>query len=95
MSCHIVGQETLSPTRTGKSFGKVYCLFQLGLALHTSVYYSSLCIGNMFINIKQYGVCDLVFRLNEGFTTFLERRIAAKVFNEKERHLQASGIYNT
>ena len=29
--------------------------------------------------------------MNEGFTTFLERRIAAKVFNEKERHLQASG----
>ena len=28
--------------------------------------------------------------MNEGFTTFLERIIAAKVFNEKERNLQAS-----
>jgi leukotriene-A4 hydrolase len=34
------------------------------------------------------------FWMNEGFTTFLERRIAAKVFNEKERHLQASVGWN-
>ena len=28
-------------------------------------------------------------RINEGFTTYLERRIAAKLFSEEERHLQA------
>ena len=34
---------------------------------------------------------NLLYRLNEGFTTYLERRIAAKISGEKERHLLALG----
>ena len=30
-------------------------------------------------------------RLNEGFTTYLERRIVAKLAGEQERHLHAIG----
>ena len=36
--------------------------------------------------------CKCVSRLNEGFTVFLERKIAAKMFGEKERQFQAIGM---
>ena len=37
--------------------------------------------------------CACVHRLNEGFTVFLERKIAAKMFGEKERQFQAIGMF--
>ena len=36
-------------------------------------------------------VCVCVCRLNEGWTTFLERKIIARLYGEQERHLRAIG----
>ena len=46
--------------------------------MHTYVHYEKVCI----VNCKPY-------RLNEGWTTYLERKIVAKLYGEKERHLRA------
>ncbi len=35
--------------------------------------------------------CVFVCRLNEGWTTFLERKIIARLYGEQERHLRAIG----
>ena len=50
--------------------------------------------GELVCGVGQYADEVMMFddgRLNEGITTFIERRILSKLLGEKERHLQAIG----